>query len=140
MMQFLINIMLILGIPTVVFLVMYCLLKLGLRTPVEPSYPPVEEWYWLGIVRNLGLIGLILSPGFVIGGVMGLAREGTRGPFFFIEQAFYVATIAYPVNLFLCTIFAALLMKQNRRYLALMVQSAPIMLPILLATLSTVLP
>ncbi len=55
----------------------------------------VQKITWAA--RLLSGLVMLLTPGFLLAGIMGLAREGHRGPFFFIEQAFYCSTILYPL-------------------------------------------
>jgi hypothetical protein len=93
----------------------------------------------LRIIRILGGVALILTPGFLIAGAMGLARAGPKGQFFFIEQAFYVSTMAYPLSYLACTGVSLLLANRNRVVLALLVQAAPIAIPIVLFVLGLVL-
>ncbi|MFL5243129.1 MAG: hypothetical protein ACJ8FY_13565 [Gemmataceae bacterium] len=91
------------------------------------------------IIRILSGLALILGPGFLIAGAMGLARAGPKGPFFFIEQAFYTSTMGYPVMYLVCTGVSVLLANRNRLVLALLAQAAPIAIPIVLVVLMLVL-
>jgi hypothetical protein len=90
------------------------------------------------IIGNLGGVGLILTPGFLVAGAMGLAAEGPKGPFFFITQAFYISTMGYPLMYLACTGASVLLANRNRVVLALLAEAAPITIPVLLFALARV--
>jgi hypothetical protein len=88
------------------------------------------------LLRILGGLALILTPGFVIAGEMGMAREGPKGPYFFIEQAFYIFTIAYPLAYLICTGGSIFLANRNRLVSAFLAQAAPIAIPVVLFVLA----
>jgi hypothetical protein len=88
------------------------------------------------VIRILGGVGVLLAPGFIVGGVMGLARAGPKGPFFFIEQAFYISTMGYPFLYLVCTMLSMSLAERNSAVLALLAQAAPIAIPVVLFILS----
>ena len=73
---------------------------------------------------------MILTPGFLLAGIMGLAREGHKGPFFVLEVAFYLCTMGYPLLFLAGTIVST--SHANRNYLvaALLAQAAPIAIPV----------
>lgn len=84
------------------------------------------------LVRFVGGFALLLSPGFLIAGAMGLARAGPKGPYFVIEQAFYLSTMAYPLMYLACTGLSVLLADRDYVISALLSQAAPITIPVVL--------
>jgi hypothetical protein len=83
-----------------------------------------------------GLATLLLTPGFIIAGAIGMARAGPKGPYFFIEQAFYLSTMAYSLMYLACTGLSVLLANRNYVVSALLSQAAPLtILPVVLAVL-----
>jgi hypothetical protein len=96
---------------------------------------PIDLGLVIRILRTLEAAALILTPGFLLAGAMGLAREGQKGPYFFIEQAFYISTIVYPLTYLVCTFGSMLLANQERVVAALLAQAAPIAIPALLFVL-----
>jgi hypothetical protein len=87
------------------------------------------------VLHILGGIAILLTPGFLVAGVMGLAREGHRGRFFFIEQAFYWSMMLYPLVYGACILVALVLVKQSHFRVALLVSILPFLIPGLLLLL-----
>lgn len=97
-----------------------------------PIFPSVKDWQLLvwTVLLLLGLLVSCMTPFFWLGGIMGLAREGYRGPFFFIEQAFYWSTMLFPLHLIVFTLIALLLLFVGRGKSACVVQLFPFLIPI----------
>lgn len=102
-------------------------------------------WGWrqggedvISIVRFVGGLALLLTPGFLIAGAMGMARAGPKGPYFFIEQAFYISTMAYPLMYLACTGLSVFLEDWKYPISALLSQAAPIAIPVVLYVLARV--
>ena len=84
------------------------------------------------VLVGLSALLVLLTPGLLIAGIMGLAREGRRGRYFFVEQAFYWSTMLYPLLFAVSTFGAILLIGRRRVALACVMQSLPILVPLAL--------
>lgn len=80
-------------------------------------------------VRTFGAVLLVLCPLFFLVGFMGLAMEEgvSRIEYFFFNQLVY-----YPLNYIVVTILAIYFQKRNKYGIALVLQTLPILPPLLL--------
>ncbi len=132
--------------PLVKEYIFYCLLLLSIGSLIMAASLLKNAFVWptdgeavakaVYIIRVLGVAGLILSPGFILGGIMGMARAGDKGRYFFVEQAFYISTIGYPFLYLAGTRISMPLTERDYLDLALIAQAAPILIPLLFFVLT----
>lgn len=109
----------------------YCPYCSELRSPVYKRQFRLLKGI-VRLVRAIECVALLATHALVGAGIMGLARAGRKGPFFFIEEAFYISTMAYPLTFFICTVAAKLLVDRKHLVAALLVQAAPVVVPAVL--------
>lgn len=97
--------------------------------PLFPSVRNSLALVWMVLVC-LGILVSFMTPFFWIGGAMGLAREGYRGPFFFIEEAFYWSVMLFPLPFMVFTLLSLFLISLGRGKTACVVQLFPFLIPI----------
>ncbi|MBL8824096.1 MAG: hypothetical protein JNJ77_16035 [Planctomycetia bacterium] len=95
-------------------------------------------------VRVLCAYLLILTPGFLTAGIMGLSvsigHKGPKAPLVFIPVAFYITTMIYPGIYLVCSLFAYVMLSVKWLKTAFIFQVAPIAIPVSLFLLMLVLP
>jgi hypothetical protein len=100
-------------------------MRLALPTKVREGFLGTT----LVVLQVITSLAVLLTPGFIIAGVMGLAREGPRGRFFFVEQAFYWTTMLYPLLWIIATVATLIAVAQKQLLLGCFIQAMPFWLP-----------
>jgi hypothetical protein len=84
----------------------------------------------LVVLQVTTALAVLFTPVFIIAGIMGLAREGPRGRFFFVEQAFYWATMLYPLLWLVATVGTLIAIMYKQFLLGCLIQALPFLLPV----------
>ncbi|MBL8822627.1 MAG: hypothetical protein JNJ77_08580 [Planctomycetia bacterium] len=96
------------------------------------------------VIRGIGIFLLILTPGLIPAGIMGLSAgiggKGPRATLNFIPITFYVTTMFYPVLFGICWFFASLCEESKNYGLAITLLLIPLVIPLILFLLMTRLP
>lgn len=96
------------------------------------------------VVRAICGFICILTPGFVVAGIMGLSvaigHGGPKAPLVFIPVAFFITMMAYPAIYLVCSLFAHVMSTIQWLKTAFAIQLAPIAIPVFLFLLMVLLP